>query len=182
MYAKWNNTILMIRGIFISNYQKVSYNKCGFSGLSGTLGKITSITIRILSSYLTTTSYNNVHHIIDILQNNRDYKLVYSMKSQPFLFLSQSILAIIRLMCKGSYEWVYKGMINHQMSKQKTIHRPIHLLKLVGCTIPRFEDAWTKRWSSRIGCKLRKMAKTCPCLHFSHCVFQCLLHMLSSVY
>ncbi len=48
------------------------------------------------------------------------------------------------------------------------------------------EDARTKRGSSHIGCKLRKMAKTlCPCLYFTHsyCVFQCLLHMLwTSVY
>ncbi len=43
-----------------------------------------------------------------------------------------------------------------------------------------FEDARTKRGSSHIGCKLRKIAKTlCPCLYFTHscCVFQCLLHM-----
>ncbi len=57
-------------------------------------------------------------------------------------------------------------------------------IKVVSITL--IEDARTKRESSHIGCKLRKMAKTlCLCLYFTHssCVFQCLLHMLwTSVY
>ncbi len=41
------------------------------------------------------------------------------------------------------------------------------------------ENARTKRGSSHIRCKPRKMAKTlCPCVYFTHscCVFKCLLH------